>query len=280
MSFWLHTPPHSLSHGSRCVHSAEEAFVFLLFKLDCSLSWWRWEERRQNKPLSLSPDTACAWWAGLINIPTPVQSLRDSHLSNIESCPSDFHWRQPVLAFFQTVITSDSVGAGVIAQHEHRTLLSRFRHCSVTSMRSEIRRGNSWAEGSVNERRVWSKAAPAVLLQRRHIYRSISQGWPVTERSNIKCYFYRTTSSPHGCPANGKIIQFKHIFLNEYLTEINLKKGKLRIALHWFLQCHKYNGCLSFVDCVYDVLVVLVLVAWLWGMAGQSTTVCNISTTT
>lgn len=45
-----------------------------------------------------------------------------------------------MLAFFQTVVTSDSVGAGVITQHEHSRLLSKFRHTSVTSMQSEKRR--------------------------------------------------------------------------------------------------------------------------------------------
>lgn len=157
--------------------------------------------REETEYTSLSPslDTAWTWRAGLINILTPIHSLRDPHLSNVESYPSNYiHWRQPVLAFFQTVVTSDSVGAGVIAQHEHRTLLSRFRHCSVTSMRSEIRRGNSWAGGSANERCVWSKAAAAVLLQHRHIYRSVSQGWPVTERSNIIYYCYRTISAAKG----------------------------------------------------------------------------------
>lgn len=157
------------SRESRFVHSAEKHFVFLMFKLDCSLS--NGDEKRGDRiDFSLSLDAAWTWRAGLINILTPIHSHRDSHLSNVESCPSNYiHWRQPVLAFFQTVVTSDSVGAGVIAQHEHRTLLSRFRHCSVTSMRSEIRRGNSWAGGSANERCVWSKAAPAVPLQHWHI---------------------------------------------------------------------------------------------------------------
>lgn len=45
-----------------------------------------------------------------------------------------------MLAFFQTGVTSDSVGAGVITQHEHGRLLSKFRHTSVTSMQSKKRR--------------------------------------------------------------------------------------------------------------------------------------------
>lgn len=58
--------------------------------------------------------------------------------ANEERWPSIYTgWRQPVVAFFDTVVTSDSVGAGVIAQHEPCTLLSRFRHF-VTSLESEI----------------------------------------------------------------------------------------------------------------------------------------------
>lgn len=133
-------PPNSLSHELRFVHSAEEAFDVVMFKLDSSLS--NGDEKREdriNQPLILC--LLSAVWI-LINIHTPIQFLHYCHLSNEERCPSNYiHWRQPVLAFFQTVVTSDSVGAGVMAQHEHHTLLSR--HCSVTSMRSEIWKGNS-----------------------------------------------------------------------------------------------------------------------------------------
>lgn len=189
-----------------------------------------------------------------------------------------------MLLFFQTVITSDSVGAGVIAQHEHHTLLSRFRHCSVTSMRSEIRRGNSWAEGSVNERCVWSKAAPAVLLQSRHIYRSISQGWPVTERSNIICYFYRTISSPHSRPARGKITELKSYFLHEYFTFWNsFKKGSIK-------NCSALLSAKSHIQWMFVIYRLHLSCACGFSTSGmgqemvsllgaQSTTECNISTT-
>lgn len=90
------------------------------FKLDYSLQ--HRDERREDR-INLS-----GHWlrlnllSGLINIHAPIHSLCDSHLFYIESWPSIYiHWRLPMLAFFQTVVTSDSVGASVIAQHEHLT---------------------------------------------------------------------------------------------------------------------------------------------------------------
>lgn len=63
-----------------------------MFKLDLSLS--NGDEKRGDRighSLSLSlfrhsPNLR----AGLINIPAPIQSRSDSHLSNGESCPSIF----------------------------------------------------------------------------------------------------------------------------------------------------------------------------------------------
>lgn len=78
----------------------------------------------------------------LINIRAPFLSLCDSRLFNIKSwLRMCIGWRLSTLAVFQPVVTSDSVGASVIAQHEPRTPLSRFRHTSVTSVQAEKRTG-------------------------------------------------------------------------------------------------------------------------------------------
>jgi len=113
--------------------------------------------------------------AGLTNIHTPIESLRDCPLSNIKSCPFHYIHSTANVGFLldrgNFWLCGSRCNSPAWAPHA----ASRFRHGSVTSMRLEIWRGDPWAERRCTWKIVWSKAAPAVLL---HIFRWMcAQGW-------------------------------------------------------------------------------------------------------
>lgn len=113
--------------------------------------------------------------SSLFDFPSLIK--RSDCLTRLLQSPKAVKYR--VFAFFQWVVSPDSAGVGVIAQHERHKPLSRLRHTSVTSVQSEERRG---IHGMTNRRFISSEAEPS-SLQVKH--KSISQKWNVTKEGHI-----------------------------------------------------------------------------------------------
>lgn len=138
------------------------------------------------------------------------------------------HWTQTMLAFFQSTVTSDSMGASVIAQHEHCMLLSRFRHCSVTWMVPEI-----WRGGTHEQR---GKQMKDVLEAKRH------QQYLVNADGYVRVAYGHQYRSRKQYEWICWVSRPKSFFCQKYLPFFkNSRKANKRIVLHVFsMKFHHY----------------------------------------